>query len=154
MTVRPAFSIRPCQATDLPAVLELLGQLSEVTSPPQDLELAALQNVFAQMAEVPHVYLNLVADVNGQVAGFGSVIFYQTLFHRGGTALINELVVRRELRGEGIGSALVRAVVDAAAARGMDEVEVGTERTNEAARRFYDRCGFDQEYVLLGMELD
>ncbi len=34
--------------------------------------------------------------------------------------------------------------------RGMDEIEVGTEKTNLAAQRFYRRVGFDEEYVLLG----
>ncbi len=39
-------------------------------------------------------------------------------------------------------------------ARGLDELEVGTEKTNQGAQRFYQKCGFDQEYVLLGMEFD
>ncbi len=34
----------------------------------------------------------------------------------------------------------------------MDEIEVGTETDNAAARRFYKKNGFDEEYVLLGME--
>jgi len=36
----------------------------------------------------------------------------------------------------------------------MDELEVGTETGNGPARQFYRKCGFDEEYVLLGMEFE
>jgi hypothetical protein len=47
----------------------------------------------------------------------------------------------------------VAEVKEEALARGMDEIEVSTERDNGLARQFYRRQGFDEEYVLLGMEL-
>ena len=34
----------------------------------------------------------------------------------------------------------------------MDEIEVGIEKTNPAAQRFYKRLGFDEEFVLLGQD--
>ena len=36
---------------------------------------------------------------------------------------------------------------------GIDEIEVATERANELAQRFYRTCGFDEEHILLSMEL-
>jgi GNAT superfamily N-acetyltransferase len=79
-------------------------------------------------------------------------IFYKTLFHHGGTALINELVVIQAIHGRGIGQALVAKARDEALARGMDEIEVSTEYENLPARSLYKKCGFEQEYVLLGLE--
>ncbi len=146
------FMIRACEYADLAAVRELLLQLLEVAPAGSDLQLDGMQRTFYEMAVLPELYENWVAEAGGQVVGFVSVVYYRTLFHRVGTALINELVVTHEMRGRGIGQALIRTVIDAARTRGMDEVEVSTEQGNLAARRFYRRCGFDQEYVLLGLE--
>ncbi len=146
------FTIRACEYGDLAAVRELLLQLLEVAPAGSDLQLDGMQRTFYEMAVLPELYENWVAEAGGQVVGFVSVVYYRTLFHRVGTALINELVVTHEMRGRGIGQALIRTVIDAARTRGMDEVEVSTEQGNLAARRFYRRCGFDQEYVLLGLE--
>jgi ribosomal protein S18 acetylase RimI-like enzyme len=150
----PEFTIRACQVEDLPAARELLQQLSAVAEPAGHLRLEVMTGIFREMAELPGLYNNLVAVVEGRVVGFVSVLLYKTLFHRGGTALINELVIDSDQRGQGIGRALIQAVVAEARARGMDEVEVSTEQTNHAALRFYRQCGFDEEYALLGMEFD
>ena len=68
--------------------------------------------------------------------------------------MINELVVDQEYRGRSLGRALVTEAISLARAYGMDEIEVGTEITNLAAQAFYHKAGFDEEYVLLGMEFD
>ena len=146
--------IRPGQATDLPAVLNLMVQLSQSTHDAPEFKPEVLSRLFAEMEQAPAFYHNLVAVCDQQIAGFISVIFYKTLFHAGGTALINELVVSETFRGRGIGQALVTKAMDEALARGMDEIEVGTENENLPARSFYQKCGFDQEYVLLGLEFD
>ncbi len=146
------FTIRACEPRDLRAVRELLQQLLAVSETGSDLRIEVMESLFRDMAALPELYQNWVAEAGGRVVGFVSVVYYKTLFHRVGTALINELVVTHDQRGRGIGRALVRAVIEAARARSMDEVEVGTEESNKAARRFYRCCGFDQEYILLGME--
>jgi GNAT superfamily N-acetyltransferase len=145
-------TIRVCGRGDLPVVIELMRQLSENAAAASDFDLALVQNIDEDMARCPAVYLNYVAEDEGAVVGFLSLIFYKTFFHRGGTALINELVVDRAHRDRGIGGALIEAAVREARARGMDEIEVGTERENAAAQRFYHRHGFDEEYVLLGTD--
>lgn len=147
-------NIRECLESDLPVVVHLLNQLSETANGPEELSSAAVAGVFVECRRHPEFYLNLVAEMDGRVVGFESVVFYKTLFHKGGTALINELVIDREARRAGIGAALVERARQEALARGMDEMEVGTEVDNHVARAFYARCGFDEEYVLLGMEFD
>lgn len=144
--------IRRCERRDLPAVRELMRQLAEVAPTDTDFRLDKLEAILAEMEQLPTIYLNLVAVMEGRVVGFASAIFYKTLFHEGGTALINELVVDRTVRGAGIGSRLVEEIKREAIARGMDELEVGTEQSNVLAQRFYRRQGFDKEYALLGME--
>ena len=146
--------VRLYQESDLAAVKKLLVQLSEVTNDDEAFHPDTLDGLFLEMSEAPKFYLSLVATSNDQVTGFLSMVFYKTFFHEGGTALINELVIDRRLRGKGIGQALVARAKEEALARGMDELEVGTEFSNQAARSFYQTCGFDQESVLLGMEFE
>ncbi len=148
----PPVTIRQCVPGDLPAVRDLMQQLAEHARPANDFDLPGMARILEEMDGLPRIYLNLVATEGDRVVGFISVIFYRTLFHNGGTALINELVVDRAVRGGGIGSRLVAAAREEALARGMDELEVGTERGNRPARHFYRKCGFTEEYVLLGME--
>jgi ribosomal protein S18 acetylase RimI-like enzyme len=144
--------IRECEERDLKRVIALLHQLQEVAELVVPLEEERIEQLFAQMQAAPQFYLNLVCEVDGRVEGFLSMIFYLTLFHRGGTALINELVVERTQRGRGLGQALIEQAVKEAKQRGMDEIEVGTEQENTAAQAFYRKMGFDESYVLLGME--
>lgn len=146
--------IRLCKQSDLPNVISLMNELKEVASSGHQLELENVQTIFSDMEKLPEIYLNLVAEVSGKVVGFISMIFYKTIFHKGGTALINELIITQSERGKGIGHSLVQRAKEEALARGLDELEVGTEKTNEAAQQFYRKCGFNQEYILIGMEFD
>lgn len=146
--------IRDCEERDLEAVAGLMKELEEVATATSDFAVDNLKSLVKEMGKLPEIYRNIVAEYNGRVVGFISLIFYKTLFHKGGTALINELIVNRECRGRGIGTALVQTARDEALKRGMDELEVGTECDNKAARSFYKKCSFNEEYVLLGMEFE
>lgn len=145
-------TIRPCTNEDLPAVLELMQQLGEFAHGKTDFHLGHFQSLFAEMSAIPSVYLNLVCEIDGQVCGFLSLVFYGSFFHQVGTALINELVIDEARRGLGLGRQLIEAAISEARARGLDEIEVGTEKANLPAQQFYRKSGFDEEYVLLGME--
>jgi len=55
---------------------------------------------------------------------------------------INHLQVRPELRGQGAGTALIRAAEELVAARGLAEVALGVSTDNADARRLYSRLGY------------
>lgn len=146
--------IRPWREADLPRIAELVRELDEALGGDFKPEEKRLRAVFADMAVLPGVYETYVYEEEGTVLGFVSLLFYESVYHRVGTAQVNELVVDARRRGGGIGAALLELAVARARARGMDEIEVGVERENEGARRFYARHGLDAEYLLLGRELD
>ena len=145
-------NIRSCTQEDLPAVLELMQQLGEFAHSETEFNLDHFRRLFAEMSAAPAVYLNLVGEIDGQVCGFLSLVFYTSFFHKVGTALINELVIDRVRRGQGLGRRLIDAAISEARSRGLDEIEVGTEKSNLAAQQFYHNSGFSEEYILLGME--
>jgi ribosomal protein S18 acetylase RimI-like enzyme len=144
--------IRECREGDLPAVLDLMVQLGEFAPGTHKPDADKMKRTFTYMQEAPDVHHNLVCERGGRLVGFLSLCFYRSFLHQVGSALINELIVEESERGLGIGRRLVDAAVREARKRGMDEIEVSTETDNRAARAFYQKAGFDGEYVLLGRE--
>lgn len=114
---------------------------------------AGLENRFQEMLDLEHHAL-WVAEHQGRIVGLITANLRPTLWHAGPSALIDELVVDETARGLGVGRALIEVVVDWARSHSASEVEVSTERDNEAAQAFYRRCGFESEAVLLEMEFD
>jgi ribosomal protein S18 acetylase RimI-like enzyme len=150
--IRQQMPIRQCLPEDLPAVVNLISQLAIVSGSSKEFQLPQFKQMLQEMQSQPDIYANYVYLSEGKITGFISVVFYRTFFHRVGTAQVNELVIDEAYRGKGIGQALMKAAELEARRRGMDELEVGTESENLAAQKFYRKYGFDEEYVLFGME--
>src|SRR3954453_856122 len=68
--------------------------------------------------------------------------FRPVVWDAGPVALLDELYVRPDLRGRGIGARLLRRAVDAARGPGAETVEINVDEGDTAARRFYERHGF------------
>jgi ribosomal protein S18 acetylase RimI-like enzyme len=145
--------VREARLEDLDAIVSLMDQLKRATSQHDAVTTAGVRTSLQTMLRFPEIYRNYLAVENEEVLGVVSLLLYKTLLHAGGTALINELVVAEEARGRGIGRKLVEAAAAAAREQGMDEIEVGTEVENYAARGFYRSVGFHRGYVLIGMDL-
>lgn len=95
----------------------------------------------------------LVAMSDTGLVGMVNFSIRRTALHTGASALIDELVVSPDLRAKGIGFILINAAVGEARNMGCCEIEVSTESSNLSARRFYRKCGFDEESVLLECDL-
>jgi ribosomal protein S18 acetylase RimI-like enzyme len=146
-------AIRSCEKTDIPQVMELLKELARSLGYEFEFDIRRMERQFSNMSKNGDSYAFLVYEEDERLLGFISAVFYETLFHYKGTALINELVVKEESRGRMIGKALLEQVVEEAKRRGMDEIEVGVKKENKDAVRFYKRNGMTEEYLLLGREL-
>ena len=84
----------------------------------------------------------IVAEVNGEVAGFAAVV--------GGE--LDGLFVEPDLWGLGIGKALVDAATHEARKRGLTLTVIAS----PAAQRFYEACGFSvegEEHTRFGLAL-
>lgn len=74
-------------------------------------------------------------DQTGAIVAYGGVAL-------GGAADLMTLGVRREWRGQGIGRALLRALLDAARGAGAREIFLQVRQSNEVARALYASAGF------------
>jgi ribosomal protein S18 acetylase RimI-like enzyme len=79
---------------------------------------------------------HLVAEVRGHVIANAQLVCWRK------RAEIGSLVVTEPLRGNGIGTALITALSDAAADLGAEQIEIGAEKDNERVLDLYRRLGF------------
>jgi ribosomal protein S18 acetylase RimI-like enzyme len=79
-----------------------------------------------------------VAELDGQVIGYGELVFEQW----NGRGNVRHLYVSGEHRGEGVGSALLDELARAAQDRGASRLWIETQNTNYPAVQFYRHIGF------------
>ena len=80
----------------------------------------------------------LVAEDDGQIKGMTTFNFQNSTWSENGQCLLEDLFVDETLRGQGIGRALINAVINEAKIRGCSRVYWNTDETNQTARKLYD----------------
>jgi [ribosomal protein S18]-alanine N-acetyltransferase len=78
----------------------------------------------------------VLRTVSRPVAGYCAAWFILDEIH------INNIAVRPELRGQGLGSALLTHVLEEGRAVGASRATLEVRRSNDDARRLYERFGF------------
>ena len=137
---------------DIPAVLILMNELNLELGEDGQIDEETMREHYDAMHRNSEMYLNLVLEVDNKLVGFMSLLFYRSFLHHKGTALINELIVKKEFQGSNYGKELLHHGISKARELGLDEIEVGVIKDNVKALEFYKRNGLDLEYQLLGME--
>jgi ribosomal protein S18 acetylase RimI-like enzyme len=146
--------IRKWKLEDIASITILLNQLSSDLSENDLYDAKVVKRHFNAMEKDPLTYKAYVYIKDKTIIGFISIVYYKSVFHKVGTALINELVVDPNYRNIGIGKELIHFAINKAKMRKMDEIEVGVMKENNGAISFYKKNGFDEEYLLLGKEFE
>jgi GNAT superfamily N-acetyltransferase len=96
----------------------------------------------------------LLAEVDGKPAGYAILCGSFSTFECVGGIWIEDIYVRPELRGDGVGRALFARVAELAVERGFPRVEWAALDWNELALAFYDRLGATRldEWRMLRLE--
>ena len=76
--------------------------------------------------------------------GIAVLRFRPAIFTAGLECYLAELYVAPDLRGHGLGRALMDAAIARARERGADTMDLGTNETDTAARGLYESLGFTQ----------
>ena len=88
----------------------------------------------------------LVAEYVGRLVGLVHYIFHRSTTMIGPTCYLQDLFTSAEIRGQGVGRALISAVYEQATAAGATRIYWQTHETNVTAQRLYDsiaeRSGF------------
>jgi GNAT superfamily N-acetyltransferase len=85
----------------------------------------------------------VIALLVGEPAvGLAVLTFRPNVWYDGPVALLDELYVAPQLRGRGLGSALLAAAETVTRARGGELLEINVDGDDVDARRFYERHGY------------
>lgn len=143
--IRP--SVERATHEDLGALCTLLSDLFA-----QEVEFGPDANAQATglraILDDPHEGVVLVARHAGQAVGMAVLLFTISTALGGRVALLEDVVVRRDLRSRGIGAPLIEEAIRTARAEGCLRVTLLTDLDNTAAQRFYDRAGFQASAMI------
>jgi RimJ/RimL family protein N-acetyltransferase len=137
MPVTDEFVVRPARADDARAMAEIFAEVAQerdgiATEPPVDIDERAGQ--FARSAASA-----AVAAAGDRIIG---MIHVEASRH--GFGEFGMLVVR-DWRGRGVGSALVQAAIDWARGQGLHKLGLEVFAHNAAGIAMYRKCGFTEE---------
>lgn len=145
MTVFPGI-IRALTASDKEAWLPLWAGYLEFYKSSVAPEVTEL--TFARLLDSNEPMFALVAELEGRVVGMTQCVLHRSTWTRGPYLYLNDLFVMPQLRGSGVGRALIEAVYARADELGAERVYWLTHETNTQARALYDhlatRTGFIQ----------
>ena len=89
-------------------------------------------------------YLLGSPDDDSPPAGVCQLRFRHSVWMAAPDCWLEDLYVREDARGAGLGGALIELALERARARGCRRVEVDTSESNEGARRLYAKHGFSE----------
>ena len=101
-----------------------------------------IASAVAGMLAHPSRGFMLLATLGGSAIGVAYVSFIWTLEYGGRSAWLEELYVRPEHRGRGIGRRLLLAAIARARRQGCRAIDLEVDRRHPRASHLYDREGF------------
>jgi len=142
MNVRIEFAT----ADDLPQLADLLGELFTLENdfkPEREKQLRGLRLIL----DNPALGRLFVLRDGERVLGMANALITISTAEGARVLLLEDVIVRRELRGNGLGRKLLEHVFAWAAAQGITRVTLLADKGNAAALDFYRKLGFDDSHM-------
>jgi ribosomal-protein-alanine N-acetyltransferase len=133
-------AIRRMHAGDLDAVLVLEQNIPEAPHWSRE----AYEHCVAPGEAASLLRAGFVAEADGKIAGFSIAKLVA------GVCELESVAVAPEVRGSGLGSALISAVTAWAREHGADRIELEVRASNVRAIRLYERAGLRREGLRTG----
>jgi GNAT superfamily N-acetyltransferase len=136
----PDLQIRPATPDDIPQILALIRELAEYEREPQAAVATHADLLRDGFGPTPRFHC-LMAELDGAPIGF-ALYFYNYSTWRGHAGIyLEDLFVRPQYRGKGIGKSLLAAVAAIAVAEGCPRLEWAVLNWNTPAIDFYHSVG-------------
>ena len=144
---------RQATCADLPVIVRMLAD-DDLGSQRERVENPLPESYFKAFTEIEKDSNHelIVAEMDGKVVGTLHLMFLRSISYQGGLRVQVESVrVDEEFRGQGIGSEMMKWLIERAKERDAHLVQLTSHRSREDAHRFYERLGFNKSHV--GMKL-
>lgn len=136
-------TVRAASAEDLSAILAIYNEQVENSTATFDLEPRSMAAQEEWVKQFEHPYVLLVAELGGEAAGWGCLHpFGGKPGYRFSTE--DSVYVRADLRGSGVGRALLAALMDAGGKNGFHTVVARIAGDNPASVALHEAFGFQQ----------
>jgi GNAT superfamily N-acetyltransferase len=131
-------TITPASEADIPDLIDLLGILFSIEqdfSPDPDKQRRGLAALLAS----PTGHIAIARDATSRAIGMATAQLLISTAEGAPSAWIEDVVVREDFRGKGLGRALLDAVLAWARTRGAVRAQLLADLDNAPALAFYDR---------------
>jgi L-amino acid N-acyltransferase YncA len=137
LSAPPAVELRPLTATDWPAAAEIYWDGMRDGLATFETEVPSWEEWDA--AHLPDH--RLVAELDGEIVGWAALSPASTR-HCYASVAENSVYIAREVRGRGLGRALLEALIRRAEAAGVWTIQTSIFPENRASLALHERCGF------------
>lgn len=133
------FKIRDAKKEDMHEVLMLIKELAVFEKEP-DAVVLSVEDLQRDGFGPEKLFTCFVAETEGKIQGIALVYFRYSTW-KGKTVHLEDLIVRKEFRGKGLGAALYKKVMEFAQKNGVKRVEWAVLDWNKTAIQFYKKTG-------------
>lgn len=134
-----SYTIRSAKPTDMKEVLGLIQELAVFENEPDAVEITKDDLVSDGFGDLP-AFRCFVAEKDARIVGI-ALVYPRYSTWKGVALHLEDLIVTQDLRGTGIGSKLLKTVVDYAKELGVKRVSWDVLDWNEPAISFYEAKG-------------
>lgn len=128
---------RPTEATDAAALARMNGAFNGSSDPPEV--------IAERLARFGHIETPILAEVDGDVAGFACLRVVPCVLYAEPHAEVTEMYVEPAYRRRGVGRALIAHAERLAAERGAIRVMILVDPANDIAQAFYRQAGYNPD---------
>src|SRR5258708_2857227 len=150
--VTAELEVRPIAGQELDEALPLIAAYQRFYRAEPDVE--RNRRFFSRFLHPSKEGLLLGAWLDGALAGFATLYWFFSSTKVAESVLMNDLFVREDLRGAGVGRALIDGALDEARRRGAAHLEWFTAPDNLVAQRLYDSMAGAQPSMWRAYEID
>ena len=136
----------------IPHLLEMMEDFYAIDQYPFDQELTS-HNIL-ELLHHPEWGRIWLVSMEDQIIGYVVLAFGFSFEYKGKDAFIDELYLKAEHRGQGIGARVISFVIDEAKNLGVKTLHLEAEKHNQSANHLYRKFGFkDNDRFLLNKTL-
>ena len=141
-------TFRTAVESDLPAIIAMLadddiGENRELTG-----DVAPEYRAAFEAMSKEHYNKYLLAEIDGKIVGSLQLAFVPGLSRKGTKrAIVESVRVRSSLRGQNIGTALMKEAIRLAREGGCGLIQLDSDKRRPRAHLFYRRLGFEQSHA-------